>query len=332
MNDPILQYKYATLIGDRLDGFKKLRNGIYNFRCPICGDSEKNHIKKRGYLLEKNGEYWFYCHNCGTSMSLKQFIQHVDSELYKEYQTEIMTSGRLRFDKKEPVIKVPKFELKKSNHLIPLSKLDRAHPAVQYLNYRNVSESCYQYVKWCDNFPELVNETIGDKYKDSWLPECGIVFELREFDGKITGYQIRSIEKDCPKTRRFVICSINDEHGFYYKNIDYNRRIYIVEGCIDSLFIENCIAVLSASLYRIHPSDNCVYVNDQEPRNQQVVKQIGKCIEKGYRVVLMPHEYEGMDINDMINSGVKPDELKELFDKYTYSGLSAKIQFSKWKK
>ena len=51
MNDPILQYKYATLIGDRLDGFKKLRNGIYNFRCPICGDSEKNHIKIEG--LEK---------------------------------------------------------------------------------------------------------------------------------------------------------------------------------------------------------------------------------------------------------------------------------------
>lgn len=332
MYDPILQYKYATLVGDKLEGFKQLRNGIYNFRCPICGDSERNSIKKRGYLLEKNGEYWFYCHNCGTSLSLKQFLQRVDEELYREYQTDLLSSGKLKFTRKEQTIRVPKFELKPTKKLMPVSNLNSNHPAYLYLSERNIPKNCYQHVMWCEDFPQLVKETIGEKYNNSYLPSSGIVFELKELNGTVTGYQIRSIDKNCPKSRRFVICSANEEHGYYYKKIDEKQTIYIVEGCIDSLFIENSLAVLSASLYRVHPTDNCVYINDQEPRNHQVVRQIEKCIEKGYRVVLMPSEYEGMDINDMINSGISKEDLQELFKKYTYSGLSAKIQFSKWKK
>lgn len=335
MIDPILQYKYVALIGDKLDGFKRLRNGIYNFRCPICGDSEKKTVKKRGYLLEKEGMYFFYCHNCGTSLSLKNFIKNVNPDLYREMQKDMLTSkNRIKIDKK-PAITAPKFVIKKHDDklLIPVSELDDTHPAKIYLKGRNISDNSLPYVKWTDNFPELVQKTIGDKYKDTKLPMNGIIFQLRELDGTLTGYQIRSIDKDCPKSQRFIICSINDEHGFFYKELDLKKKIYIVEGCIDSLFIENSLAVLSASLYRIHPSENCIYINDQEPRNKEVSKQIKRCIDRGYPVVLLPqHEYEGMDINDLINSGIKQNDLLKLFDEHTFSGLSAKMQFSKWKK
>ena len=50
MIDPILEYKYVLLLGaGTLNGFKKVRDCVYNFRCPICGDSAHKSSKKRGY-------------------------------------------------------------------------------------------------------------------------------------------------------------------------------------------------------------------------------------------------------------------------------------------
>ena len=187
-------------------------------------------------------------------------------------------------------------------------------------------------VKWCSDFPKLVRDTIGEKYSKTKLPKEGIIFELKDFDGKVTGYQIRSIDKNVPKSQRFVICSINEEHDFFYDTLDYTKKVYVIEGCTDSLFLNNSIAVLSSMLWKIHPSENCVYVNDQEPRNASVCKQIEKCISLGYPVVLLPREYENMDINDIVNSGIPPKDLETLFQKHTYTGLKAKMFFAKWKK
>lgn len=46
-----------------------------NFRCPICGDSKKNKLKKRGYFYRKTGTY--YCFNCGTSMTGYSFLRAI---------------------------------------------------------------------------------------------------------------------------------------------------------------------------------------------------------------------------------------------------------------
>ena len=331
MYDPIIQQKYVSLVGDSLEGFKRLRGDIFNFRCPICGDSEKKNTKKRGYLLKKNTGYVFYCHNCGNSMGFSKFLAEVDSCLYSEYRKDMLLASKRTFDKKPEVIEVPKWEIKKSL-TIPVSNLPDEHPAKEYLRKRRVPEEKLPYVKWTDDFPSLVKETIGDKYNGVKLPPSGIIFELRELDGKLTGYQIRSIDPNCPKSQRFVICSINDEHGFFYSTIDRSKPLYIVEGCTDSLFIENSVAVLSSSLCKLHFFDSDVYFNDQEPRNKEVCKQIEKCIDKGYQVVLLPHEFDGMDVNDIVKAGIPYQKLPKLFERYTYKGLMAKLQFAKWRK
>lgn len=335
MVDPILEYRYVQLAGERLEGFKKLRENVYNFRCPICGDSVQKNSKKRGYFLKKKGEFIFYCHNCGASMSLKNFLYHTDNALFQQYQRErLVSKGKLSFKTREENIfeLVEKFEIKATPSSVTVSSLHTEHPAYQYLLGRNVPESMFHRVKWTDNFPKVVKETIGEKYVNTKLPKEGILFELKELDGTLTGYQIRSIDKNIPKSQRFVICSINDEHGYFFDELDYSKTVYVIEGCTDALFLDNSVAVLSSMLWKIHPSDNCVYVNDQEPRNASVCKQIEKCISMGYPVVLLPREYEGMDVNDLVNSGISPNDLNKLFQKYTYSGLKAKMFFSQWKK
>jgi len=33
--------KFIGLISSRLEKFKRVKSNLYNFRCPICGDSKK---------------------------------------------------------------------------------------------------------------------------------------------------------------------------------------------------------------------------------------------------------------------------------------------------
>ena len=47
--------KYANLGSSSLERFKVKQFNPYlaNFRCPICGDSQKNKFKARGFLYTK---------------------------------------------------------------------------------------------------------------------------------------------------------------------------------------------------------------------------------------------------------------------------------------
>ena len=49
--------KYVSLVSSRLEKFKRVKPDLYNFRCPICGDSSKNKTKTRGYSVCGKDEY-----------------------------------------------------------------------------------------------------------------------------------------------------------------------------------------------------------------------------------------------------------------------------------
>ena len=77
--------KYINILSGRLSLFKRKTNNLFNFRCPFCGDSQKNKLKARGYIYAKENKYSFKCHNCGTTSSVGNLIKHVDTNLFKEY-------------------------------------------------------------------------------------------------------------------------------------------------------------------------------------------------------------------------------------------------------
>ena len=70
----------------------------------------------------------------------------------------------------------------------------------------------------------------------------------------------------------------------------------MVEGPLDSLFIDNCIAIAGADV----PNLDCNFtvIFDNEPRNKELLKQIEKTIDKGYNVCLWPQNLRWKDIND----------------------------------
>ena len=75
--------------------------------------------------------------------------------------------------------------------------------------------------------------------------------------------------------------------------------------------------------------DILVFVYDNEPRNKEIVRRIGDCIERGERVVIWPSGIREKDINDMVLAG---HDVKKLVECNTYSGLEAKLKFTTWKK
>ena len=105
----------------------------------------------------------------------------------------------------------------------------------------------------------------------------------------------------------------------------------MVEGPIDSLFLDNCIAVAGADFTKL-PKENTTVIFDNERRNLEVLKQIEKTIYEGYEVVLWPDDLKEKDINDMILAGKTKDEIKTIIEKNTYQGNMAKIRLTAWRR
>ena len=334
-----IQYKYILQVGVHLEGFKEVKHNFWNFRCPLCGDSHKNRNKKRGYIYFDDGEYRFHCHNCGVNKSFSNFLYNVDSELYKEYRKESAFSSLVKKEDEAVLYKqsreLPKILEKDNKYLIPLTELNNEHPAINYVRSRRIPEAKYERIFWTDNVDTLVRSTLKTSYDNVKKPDSGLVFIIRSIDSNdhpIIGYQIRSIDKNVPKNRRFMIFKEPGFTGvFGLEHLNNSQQVYVVEGPIDSLFIPNAIAVFTSSLWRAKLPD-AVYVNDCEPRNASIVKQVQQCINFGYKTVLLPHTYVSLDINDIVcQYNLNESELLNLLTSNTFSGLTAKMRFTKWR-
>ena len=50
------EIKYLNLLSIRLEKFKKKGDYLWNFLCPVCGDSQKNKNKARGFVFRVKGD------------------------------------------------------------------------------------------------------------------------------------------------------------------------------------------------------------------------------------------------------------------------------------
>jgi len=108
--------KYINLISSRFQKFKRVKNNLYNFRCPICGDSQTNKNKARGYLYQIKNNTNYKCHNCGVNVSFNNFLKQIDTEIHKKYIFEKFKEGNTgkNFTTEAPILhfEAPKFKQK----------------------------------------------------------------------------------------------------------------------------------------------------------------------------------------------------------------------------
>jgi transcription elongation factor Elf1 len=89
----IIDQKYVGMISHRLRNFKRKQDYVWNFSCPLCGDSKKNVLKARGYVYKKGNNLFYSCKNCGIGTSIGKLLEQVDGSLYKEYILERYKAG-----------------------------------------------------------------------------------------------------------------------------------------------------------------------------------------------------------------------------------------------
>ena len=328
----LVDSKYIGLVSSRLPKFKRVKANLYNFRCPICGDSKKHKNKARGYFYPIKANTNFRCHNCGASMSFSNFLKEIDPVLQKQYAMEKFKegfSGGRNFVVEEPTFN---FEAPTFTKKVPLPLCSEVRSAKRYLEDRKLDPTKFYYA---EKFKEFVNS-----YKQSCGSEDEPVFESTKKDEsriiiplyykkKLVGVQGRSL---VPNSVKYITTLFYDDAPKIYglDNIRRDAPVFITEGPFDSTFIRNSIAMCGADADVSNWDINDpVYVYDNEPRSKEIVSRIDRTITSGAKVVIWPTNIDEKDINDMVLAG---HDVQSMVESNIYNGLKAKLQFNTWKR
>ena len=321
----IIDSKYIGLVSSRLQKFKRVKANLYNFRCPLCGDSQKHKNKARGYFYQVKTNTNYKCHNCGASLSFNNFLKQIDTTLHKQYVMEKFKEGHA--GGRNFVVDEPKFEFKKPvfKKKLDLPKASDIPIAREYLEKRKLNPSKFYFAQKFQEWVNTQKQTFSNIVKD----ECRIIIPMYDTNSDLIGFQGRSLG---PNSVKYITVMLNEEAPKIYglDQIETKKPIYIVEGPFDSTLVENSVAMCGSDIdIRAFGWSDYIWVFDNEPRNREIVNRISKTIDRGDKVVIWPPNIEQKDVNDMILRG---HNVMSVLESNTYSGLKAKIKFNYWKK
>jgi hypothetical protein len=348
-----IDQKYCNLLSVRLQKFKQRSSNLWNFRCPICGDSKSNPNKTRGYIYEKKGALFFRCHNCNSGMSLGRFIKTLDPTLYKSYILDTFGHQENKDNNDDaPKRQIPSIKREKSDSVHErnletsgcekIHSLPGNHPAKKYLSDRRIPSRYLADLFFTSNFKNTVWHLVPSK-DVSKMPEGEgrIIIPFRDHSGSLIGFQGRSLDPT-EKKHKYITIKLEENNPKIWglNHLNPSKKIYVVEGPFDAMFLHNAIATTDSALHNVireipgKNPHNFVLISDNEPHNSDIVREIETGIKLGYQVVIWPSRVEGLkDINDMVlHGGYSPSEIQALIDFNTYEGLMASLKIKMWRK
>jgi hypothetical protein len=328
--------KYLNLIGHRLPLFKKKKTDLWNCRCIVCGDSRTNKNKARGYFYRQRNDLYYKCHNCLASQHFGTFLKNIDSILYQQYVFERYASGEngpkahksaedmLSFE--EPV-----FKKKSPLETIAqrLSELPDDNEAVQYCLTRNIPRDKFTELYYIASVKDI--SKIAPQYENIKTEEPRLLLPFYNEQGELTGVTMRALRGE---HLRYIMIKLTDNEPLLFgmNNVNKEIPITIVEGPIDSLFVDNCVAVAGTGFSKIESlglnKELITIVFDNQPRNIEVCRLVEKYINLNYKVFIWPCGIPEKDINDYVAGR---GEIQQLIRENTYQGLMAQLKFTEWR-
>lgn len=330
-----IDIQFAQMLSGRLDNFKIKHTNPYkiNFRCPICGDSQKSRSKSRGWILERDNKFSYYCHNCGASHSFKNFLKMQDPMLYNDYIAQKFVSNTVNQDTKDTTeqfkTQKPVFKSNPLKKIKKISQLPFDHPVKRYVEKRKIPPNHHYRLYFAQKFKTWINTIIPGKFEYVGKDEPRLIIPFLDERGNCFGVSARGFNPD--GIRYITIMFEERQKIFGLDKVNFNHPYYIVEGAIDSFFLENAISMNGAegTTHDIQQIENGIFVFDAEPRNKEIHKRMEKVIKNGHKICIWPHDVPGKDINEMFLAGVNPEKIIE---ENTYQGLQAELKFAAWRK
>ena len=338
-----VESKYIRLISSRLRNFKQKKDYLWNFSCPICGDSKKNLSKARGYVFQKGTNLFFNCHNCGVGTNLGNLIKQVDPSLHKEYVLERYKSGESGFSNfKSPSfdIPAPRFDKvakeKHFEHAEWVSKLPSGHFCLVYCTNRRFLSIMVDTLLFTPNYKKFCDALVPNHGKEI-TADARLVIPFYDKYNTLIGVSGRALENSDYKLRYVTLRTNESQDKLIYgmDKVNTNELVKIVEGPLDSMFLINCVGSGDSALIqtaKLIDAENKVLIFDNEPRNKEIVKLMEDAIKLGYNIVIWPDTMEQKDINEMVMAGFSPAEIERIISSNTFTGLRAQMKFISWKK
>lgn len=334
-----LDLKYIMMISHRFDRFKRKDDYLFNFRCPICGDSSKKKNKARGYIYRKKNDMFYKCHNCDAGKTFGGLLKITDPLLHKQYILERYSEGvAAPRANKEPEFEFKTPEFGAPDRLIDklmdrVDTLDASHMAVEYCTQRQIPKDQWHRLYHIENIKDICQ--LNPKYKDRIKSdESRLAIPFFNEEGILTAVTLRSYGNS---PLRYILVKINEDSPtvFGLDCISKSKPVKIVEGPLDSLFLDNCIACAGTSFNKIEtlnlPEDSIIIV-DNQPKNKEVCNIVDRYIKSGKRVVIWPDNILEKDINEMVLAGVQTVNMEDIISNNVFQNLEAELKFISWRK
>lgn len=335
--------KYLRLLSPQLELFKQKQPHTYNFRCPLCGDSEKTRTKARGYVFPAGQKLMFKCHNCSVAIPFSSLLKKMNGGLWNDYLLESLdTAARPSKPVEEPTQPPVPTRIPQAAALSPLSAYAEPtsplHAVYAYAKNRLLPDVAFTRLFATDRAHSWILPLVGpEKAEKVGDGEPYLVQPLRLTDGTWYGAQLRHLNRKDYLTFRW---SHDPLKTFGLEAWDWTKLTIFVEGPLDACFIPNAIATCGSDLLGtarileeqdiMTPSLPRLFVWDNEPRNKEVTRHIRTAIRLGEAVVIWPKHYP-KDINDMVKAGISVADIMKTIDQRTYTGLMAELEFEQWK-
>lgn len=220
----------------------------FSFSCPYCGDSEKNTKLKRGNIYFKS--FGFHCFNCGKHTSVYSLLKDYNNILRVDLSTFIglknvyteelelkgIHNNQNILDSHIDELLLPKNELESSLKFISVD----GTPAERFLKNRMQHDfNRFAYESGKIDHLIIYNLTSNNKV---------FGFQKRALDNKIknryASYKLSGIYNEMKKEINEEVTNLDHlSLIFNIMNVDYNKKITIFEGPLDSFLFPNSIAL-----------------------------------------------------------------------------------------
>jgi hypothetical protein len=341
-----LEVKYLNLLSSRLEKFKEISHSplTVNFRCPLCGDSQKSSRRARAYVYERDGSLLFYCHNCGASTPFWSFLADQSSALYAQYKLDWLRSkGKASLPTKpEPSFKTnTHFEKPEINLGECLTGVKDDHPVKQYVIARKIPESFWGSLYACSDITAI--STQMEQYKGMRLEkDPALIIPFFNPEREYSYISARSIE---PGTSfRYCVFEVNENLPKLWglEFIDWSQRVFVFEGPIDAMCCPNSLSLAGSMGSRAiqyisehinRPQDVCFVYDNEAFSNHQISKQMRSRIEEGFSTIIYDRRFSGKDANEVIvNETMTFQSLLNYLNERTFHGLKAKAELARLNK
>jgi len=294
-------------------------------------------------VFQKGTNLFYNCHNCGVGTNLGNLIKQVDPSLHKEYVLERYKSGESGFSNfKTPSfdIPAPRFDKvakeKHFEHAEWVSKLPSGHFCLIYCTNRQFLSTMTDTLLFTSNYKKFCDALVPNHGKEI-TADARLVIPFYDKYNTLIGVSGRALESSDYKLRYVTLRTNESQEKLIYgmDKVNTNELVKIVEGPFDSMFLSNCVGSGDSALIqtaKLIDAENKVLIFDNEPRNKEIVKIMADAIKLNYDIVIWPDTIEEKDINEMVISGISPDEIERIISSNTFTGLRAQMKFVSWKK